>query len=132
KWGDIQHTEDKGYFLHITQQKTQDVMVHPINDKAVQLLGKFGDPNETIFHGLKYNDSNNDRLKRWILKAGIEKKITLHNFRHTYATLILNKGADIFTVSKLLGHKNIKTTMIYSKLLTETKVTAANLIDIDL
>ena len=107
-------------------------MVHPINDKAVQLLGKSGDPNDTIFHGLKYNDSNNDRLKRWILKAGIEKKITLHNFRHTYATLILNKGADIFTVSKLLGHKNIKTTMIYSKLLTETKVTAANLIDIDL
>ncbi|MCX6297287.1 MAG: site-specific integrase [Bacteroidetes bacterium] len=132
KWKDIQHTEDKGYFLHITQRKTQDVIMHPINDKAVQILGTPLDPNEIIFYGLKYNDSNNDRLKRWVLKAGIEKKITLHNFRHTYATLILNKGADIFTVSKLLGHKNIRTTMIYAKILTETKVTAANLIDIDL
>lgn len=132
RWKDIQHTEGKGYFLHITQKKTQDVIMHPINDKAVQILGTPLDPNEHIFYGLKYNDSNNDRLKRWVLKAGIEKKITLHNFRHTYATLILNKGADIFTVSKLLGHKNIRTTMIYAKILTETKVTAANLIDIDL
>lgn len=132
KWKDIQHTEGKGYFLHLTQKKTQDVIMHPINDKAVQILGTPLDPNEKIFYGLKYNDSNNDRLKRWVLKAGIEKKITLHNFRHTYATLILNKGADIFTVSKLLGHKNIRTTMIYAKILTETKVTAANLIDIDL
>jgi integrase len=133
KWEDIQHTEGKGYFLHITQRKTQDVIMHPISDKAVQLLGTPAeDLNETLFAGLKYSDTNNDKLKEWIKKAGITKKITLHNFRHSYATLILNKGADIMTVSKLLGHKNIKTTMIYAKLLTETKVTAANLIDIEL
>jgi integrase len=130
-WGDIQKTAS-GHFLHIVQKKTLDVIMHPISETAVKVLGERGKPSEKVFEGLKYSDSNNDKLKRWILKAGINKKITLHNFRHTYATLLLNKGADIFTVSKMLGHKNIKTTMIYAKVLSETKVNAANLIDIEL
>lgn len=132
KWKDIQYTKENGYFLHIVQQKTQDVIVHPISNNAVKLLGKTGSPEMEIFQGLKYSDSNNDRLRRWIEKAGIKKKITLHNFRHTYATILLNNGADIFTVSKMLGHKNIQTTLIYSKLLDSKKVTAANLINIKL
>lgn len=131
KWGDIQKTES-GYFLHIIQKKTRDVIMHPISETAVKVLGQKGNQSERVFEGLKYSDSNNDKIKRWILRAGINKKITLHNFRHTYATLLLNKGADIFTVSKMLGHKNIKTTMIYAKVLSETKVNAANLIDIEL
>ncbi|MDI1234868.1 MAG: site-specific integrase [bacterium] len=130
-WKDIQSTEG-GYFIHIIQRKTSDTIMHPISDKAVLLLGKRGDPNDKIFEGLKYSDSNNDKIKRWVLKAGIHKKITLHNFRHTYATLLLNKGTDIYTVSKMLGHKNIQTTMIYSKVLTQTKINAANVIDIEL
>lgn len=53
---------------------------------------------------------------------GIHKKITHHNFRHTYDTLLLNKGVDIYTVSKMLGHTKIETTMIYAKVLSETRV----------
>jgi integrase len=131
KWNDIQQTSNC-HFIHIIQKKTTDVIMHPISDTAVKLLGDRGKPNDTIFGGLKYSDSNNDKIKRWILRAGIHKKITLHNFRHTYATLLLNKGVDIFTVSKMLGHKKIETTMIYAKVLSETKVNAANLIDIEL
>jgi integrase len=130
-WSDIQKTSS-GYFLHIIQKKTQDIIMHPINEKAVYILGEKGKSNEKVFEGLKYSDSNNDKIKRWVLKAGINKKITLHNFRHTYATIMLNKGADIVIVSKMLGHKNIATTMIYSKVLSETKVNAAKLIDIEL
>jgi integrase len=130
-WGDIQKTES-GYFLHIKQKKTADPMLHPISAKAVQILGDRGLSGERIFEGLKYSDSNNDKIKRWVLRAGIDKKITLHNFRHTYATLMLNKGVDIFTVSKMLGHKDIKTTMLYSKVLSTTKINAANLVDIEL
>jgi len=130
-WGDIQIT-DGSYFLHIFQKKTDDLIMHPINETSVKMLGERFQPSEKVFEGLKYSDSNNDKIKRWVLRAGINKKITLHNFRHTYATLLLNKGVDIFTVSKMLGHKNITTTMIYAKVLTETKVNAANLIDIEL
>ena len=131
KWRDIQRTES-GYFIHIIQKKTEDVIMHPVSAKAVNLLGECGKPYEGIFEGLKYTDSNNNKIKRWILRAGIHKKITFHNFRHTYATLLLNEGVDICTVSEMLGHSDIKTTMIYAKVLSETKVKAANVIDIEL
>ena len=61
KWSDIQKTKT-GYFIHITQQKTEDVVMHPISEKSVILLGKQGKPNDKIFDGLKYSDSNNDKL----------------------------------------------------------------------
>jgi integrase len=131
RWKDIQKTNGD-YFIHIIQKKTQDPFINSINDTAVELLGKKGKPDDLIFDGLKYSDSNNDKIKRWVLKAGIDKKITLHNFRHTYATILLNKGVDFFTVSKMLGHRHIKTTMIYSKVLSETKTKASKLIDIEL
>ncbi len=131
KWKDIEHTKT-GYFIHITQVKTDDVMMHPISDKAVQLLGIKGSPTKEVFCGLTYSENNNNKLKNWIKAAGIVKKISMHNFRHSYATLMLNSGVDIFTVSKMLGHKNIKTTMIYAKLLDEKKISAANAIDLDI
>ncbi|HLG39569.1 MAG TPA: site-specific integrase [Chitinophagaceae bacterium] len=132
KWKDIQHTDGKGYFMHLVQQKTKHVIMHPISETAVQLLGETGAAEEEIFYGLKYSASNNDKIKRWVLKAGVNKNITLHNFRHTYATLLLNNGADISTVQTLLGHKHIKTTMIYAKTLDQKKINAANLIKIQI
>ena len=64
--------------------------------------------------------------------AGITRKITFHCFRHTYATLQLAHGTDIYTVSKMLGHTNVKTTQIYAKVIDEKKEKAANAIQIDL
>ncbi len=131
RWGDIQTTEGES-FIHISMKKTGDSLLHEISEKAVQILGTPESRETKIFEGLKYSDHNNHKLKLWLLKAGIHKKITFHNFRHTYATILLNSGIDILTVSKMLGHKNIQTTMIYTKVLTETKRKAANIIDLDL
>ena len=131
KWGDIQKTES-GYFIHITQKKTSDVIMHPINEQARKFLGERGENHRIIFGGLKYSDTNNKKLMEWLKSVGISKKISFHNFRHTYATLLLNKGVDILTVSKMLGHKNIQTTMIYAKVLDESKIKAANTINLEL
>lgn len=131
KWKDIQRTENT-CFIHIVQQKTGEVIMHPIGVSASALIGEPKERESVVFAGLHYSDRNNRKLKDWLRSAGIEKKIGFHNFRHTYATLMLNNGTDIFTVSKMLGHKNIQTTMIYSKILTESKVKAANAIQIEL
>ncbi|WP_317163817.1 tyrosine-type recombinase/integrase [Flavobacterium ichthyis] len=59
------------------------------------------------------------------------KHITFHCFRHTYATLQLSLGTDVFTISKMLGHKNIKTTQVYTKIVDEKKKEAAKRISLD-
>ena len=74
-----------------------------------------------------------DYLHEWSEKAGITKNVTFHLARHTYATLLLYYGADIYTVSKLLGHTSVKTTQIYAKVVDETKRRAVELIpDVEL
>ena len=90
-------------------------------------------PKDTkVFDGLKYSAYNNRHLYQWIGAAGITKKISFHNFRHTYATLQLLYGTDIYTVSNLLGHKGLKTTQIYAKVADQSKRKAADKIKLDL
>src|SRR5688572_20211323 len=75
---------------------------------------KGGKGDEKVFADLKYSAWHNEQLKKWLQKAGITKEITFHCFRHTYATLQLSLGTDLYTVSKMLGHREIKTTQVYA------------------
>ena len=68
-------------------------------------------------------------LAKWAVAAGITKKITYHTSRHSFATMMLTLGADLYTTSKLLGHSNVKTTQIYAKIVDSKKVEAVNLVD---
>lgn len=60
-------------------------------------------------------------LKDWLEDAGIGKHITFHCFRHTNATLLLDSGTDIYTVSKMLTHRNVATTQIYTDVMDKNK-----------
>ncbi len=71
----------------------------------------------------------NAHIKEWAKKAGIEKNLSFHTSRHTFATMMLTLGVDLYTVSKLLGHSNVKTTQIYAKIVDSKKVKAVHLLD---
>lgn len=130
-WGEIQHSKISGYFIQFIHEKTDRPQTLNIPDLAVEILGKSEQVDKKIFESLKYSAWTNVKLSQWVMQAGITKKITFHCFRHTNATLQLSLGTDIYTVSKLLNHKNLKTTQIYAQIIDETKRKAtANLSDI--
>ncbi|MBP8041639.1 MAG: site-specific integrase [Bacteroidales bacterium] len=132
KWKQIQHSLNNGYFIRFTQRKTKGMEVLPITEEAYSLCGIKDDSESKVFSGLRYSATLNQVLLRWILSAGISKKVTFHCFRHTFATLQLSMGTDIYTVSKLLGHKDISTTQIYAKVIDRTKNDAVQRIHIGL
>lgn len=131
-WGEVQYSELEGYFLQFRQKKTKGVEVLPISEQAYSLLGERKEPTSKVFEGLTYSAYENKHLYQWIGAAGITKDITFHCFRHTFATLQLSKGTDIYTVSKMLGHRELKTTQIYAKIIDQTKREAADKIKLDL
>jgi site-specific recombinase XerD len=115
KWKNLIDVPGSGYILNFQQKKTEAFENLPINKDAIKLVYPRCAPDENIFRNFTYNAWFNIRLQQWLLSAGITKKITFHCARHTFASLQLANGTDIYTVSKLLGHKDIKTTQIYSK-----------------
>lgn len=131
KWRELEHVAGQGHYLNFSQKKTKGVEVLPISEQAYTILGEPGEPDELVFNGLKYSAYQNKHLFQWIGAAGITKDITFHSFRHTYATLQLHGGTDIYTVSKMLGHKDLKTTQIYAKIVDEAKRNASNKIILD-
>ena len=130
-WGEIHHSVENGYSIQFTQQKTKGVEVLPISEQAYSLLGEPKELTRKVFEGLTYSAYENKHLYQWIGAAGITKDITFHCFRHTFATLQLSKGTDIYTVSKMLGHRELKTTQIYAKIIDQTKREAADKIKLD-
>lgn len=117
--------------LHFTQQKTKGVEYMPISQQALTLCGEPQQPEQLVFEDLPDSAWISKPLKRWIEMANIKKKISFHCFRHTYATLQLSSGTDIYTVSKMLGHTNVKTTQIYAKVVDEKKNKAAQAIQLN-
>ncbi|MBL7880996.1 MAG: site-specific integrase, partial [Chryseobacterium gambrini] len=112
EWKQVQK-ENENWKINFHQQKTKSLQYHYINEQAKELMGRVQDGEERVFVGLRYSAYMNTALLQWCMKAGISKHITFHCGRHTYATLQLTLGTDLFTVSKLLGHSEIRTTQIY-------------------
>jgi integrase len=132
KWNDVQQINNSCR-IHFKQQKTKGQQYLDINQQARELMQGIGKPDERVFIGLNYSSYMNVALQMWILKAGITKQITFHCARHTFAVLQLTLGTEIYTLSKMLGHSELKTTQIYAKIVDEKIKEAVNKIpDINL
>ncbi|MDM1528887.1 site-specific integrase [Myroides odoratimimus] len=135
RWSDINtltwykiRDEDHTSRVNFRQEKTDGVEYLYISKQARELLGERKGNMDRVFIGLKYSAVYNNAIVLWCNKAGISKHITFHSARHTNAVLLLENGADIYTVSKRLGHREIRTTAIYAKIVDEKMKEASNLI----
>lgn len=115
-------------YLKITQFKTRRPLSIPLSRQALRWMPERGGAveDEYIFPPLSKNMTV---LDDWAKEAGINKHITFHVSRHTFATMELTMGADIYTTSKLLGHTNVATTQIYAKVINSKKEEAVSLLD---
>ncbi|MCA6361697.1 MAG: site-specific integrase [Bacteroidetes bacterium] len=131
-WGDVHLSDTQGCSIHFRQQKTKGVEIMPISADAVVLMGERKETHKQVFEGLKKSAYGNVYMYRWLGAAGITKHITFHCFRHTFATIQLSLGTDIYTVSKMLGHRELSTTQVYAKVIDKSKREAADRIKLDL
>jgi len=128
KWNDIEKDEN-GYKISFRQKKTKEFEYFQLSNQAYKLLGNPSEDQDLkIFAGLKYTTDAYYKLQKWAIQSGITKKISFHTSRHTFAIMLLNNGADIYTVSKMLGHKNLVNTQIYAKIVDTKKREAINMI----
>lgn len=107
---------------------TASSVVIPLNDGLLSLIGQpstDGNRDEVIFPLPSYNMCLK-ALRRWTKRAGIEKHITWHCARHSFAVNILNNGANIKTVASLLGHSGLKHTEKYTRAVDSLKEAAIN------
>jgi len=95
-WDKINYSENDGWSIQFTQQKTKNIETMPVSDQAIKILGVRKENEKEIFEGLMYNTWMNDQLKKWVTAAGINKKITFHCARHSFATLHLSMNTDIY------------------------------------
>lgn len=109
-------------WLRYHRGKTKDELVSvALADDALEIIGKRGKPNELVFPNLPANRYIGIVLTKWAQRAGITKNVTFHVARHTFATMSLEFGGDLYTVSKQLGHKHVQTTQIYAKVVDRKK-----------
>lgn len=110
--------------LSFKQAKTKgrsshSVVTIPLSKEALEFLGKpqptknDTNPRDQKVFNLPTADGCNQDLRDWVRRAGIDKHITWHCARHTFATNLVHAGADIETVKELMGHSSTKETEIY-------------------
>lgn len=113
--------------ITFVQKKTSGLEYLDLSPQASQMLRERNRVGGVVFYDLpKYLSVINSGLKRWAKAAEIDKNISFHSARHTFATMLLTLDVDLYTVSKLLGHKDIKTTQIYAKIIDKKKQDAVN------
>lgn len=129
RWGDI--VDDGGQVrVSLVQKKTKNSLYLPLSKQALRWLPDRTDKtdNDTVF-ALPTKMTASRTMKEWAATAGITKNVTFHTARHTFATMMLTLGADLYTTSKLLGHTEIGTTQIYAKIIDKKKDEAVNLVN---
>lgn len=119
------------YIYNLTINRTYDGYLREksvINDDLAKIFSDITFECQ-VFPNMPRDASASRYIMPWMDKAGITRPITFHCSRHTFATMMLTLGADLYTVSKLLGHSKVETTQAYAKIVNKKKDDAVSLID---
>ena len=111
-WNNL-HQIAGDWYCQVVMQKTQEPLICKLTSAAYALIESVERSRRTIFH-LPCISTVERIVRQWALHAGITKHVTFHTARHSYATIALMAGADLYTISRLLGHKNIRSTTMYA------------------
>lgn len=125
KWKDI-FVDNGQYRLSVAMQKTKEPIYLPLSNEALKWMPERGDKTADE-HVFNLPTTINQLIKPWAKAAGISKRFTFHTARHTFATMMLTLGADLYTTSKLLGHTTVTMTQVYAKIINKKKDDAVNL-----
>lgn len=115
--------------IEIIQFKTGTPLYLPLNMSARKWLPERNDSADEDRIFAKFNQGQTHYIKDWVKDAGISKSISFHCARHTFATLCLTAGVDIYTTSQLLGHANIRHTQRYARIINAKKDAVVSLLD---
>ena len=131
KWNEIHKAADgKTLYIEHEQVKTKNMVTIPLSNEALKWMPQKSKGDERVFHQLRITSTTVEVvLGEWMQEAGIQKHITYHCSRHTAATLLLTLGADLYTVSKILGHQSIRMTEVYAKIVDKKKIETMNLVN---
>lgn len=128
KWQDIK--DGNGYkYLTIIMKKTSKPITIPLTAKALEWLPGKIENEKVVFYGLPCESQIRKHLKKWARLAGISGKFHFHVSRHTYGTMLMTAGVDIYTASKMMGHSDIRATQLYANIIEQKKKEAVNLVD---
>ena len=127
RWCDLQRSSGR-VRIEITMQKTKEPIYLPLSNEALKWMPEREDKaaDDPVFN---LPSNINQYLRPWAEAAGITKRFTFHTARHTFATMMLTLGADLYTVSKLLGHTSVRMTQVYAKIINQKKDEAVNLVN---
>lgn len=117
-WEEVEEYQTGKFKIKFRQKKTKGVQYIPLHKQAIEIIGERRNSEECVFKNLQYN---NVKIKDWAKKAKIEKNISFHVSRHTAATLLMTYGVDLYVIKEILGHKDIHTTQIYTKIVNQRK-----------
>lgn len=127
-WRDI-YCDGGRWRLSVVMAKTTTPIHIPLSCQAMKWLPARPADGGLVFPALHPLGKTSKFFAGWAASAGVSKHITFHVARHTFATMMLTLGADLYVVSKLLGHSSVSITQIYAKIIDKKKDDAVNLAD---
>ena len=127
RWSDISVNSGR-HFVSVVMQKNSKPISLPLPAKALSWLPERGEPESSVF-SLPSRTNLRKHLQKWSEQAGLERHLHFHLSRHTYGTMLITAGVDLYTASKMMGHADVRPTQVYAKIVDKKKEEAVSLID---